>query len=501
MASFNEIKTRNVIPNWRSYKKTGELGEFRDVRAKLPGEGFVFPIDDYVDDWRHNKSLPFAGDLLSAAIMNGQSNNPDAIEAAKFIIDHKDEASKLLLRTAESLFPQKQSVLVKTETINEKLNSVFEQEELLKRRICTLKKAKNFCCYNPIVYCELARCYTILGQHEKAVEMMNIALHLAPAHRYISRSAARLFLHLGDHDKAHYIVSHNPRILKDPWLMATEIGINTLDNRSSRFIKKGMELIGSQNYSPFSTSELASAIGSIEMMNGRRKSCRSYMNIALLDPNDNSLAQAQWLVSENKDLKLNFANTGEIHAKSEADSIIAYETNRYDDALSIGIDWIEDMPFTRRPIQFASNIAYTYVKNYDAAIRILRFGLNSNPQDAIETLDKIPKGTKLSDYLQVCIIATRGMAEYRRGNSVEGERLYLEAMKAANDLSIPGYKKELLSKALLNYIREKALAKQIIDEELVNKIEQIPIGDDKDMTQLKVDALAALKDRQQFLGK
>lgn len=93
------------------------------------------------------------------------------------------------------------------------------------------------------------------------------------------------------------------------------------------------------------------------------------------------------------------------------------------------------------------------------------------------------------------------MAEYRRGNSVEGERLYLESMKAANDLSIPGYKKELLSKALLNYIREKALAKQTIDEELVNKIEQIPIGDDKDMSQLKADALAALKDSQQFVWK
>ena len=132
----------------------------------------------------------------------------DKLEKDGFIIDHKDEASKLLLRTAESLFPQKQCVLVKTETINEKLNSVFEQEESLKQRIRILKKAKDFCCYNPIAYCELARCYTILGQQDKAEEMMNIALHLAPAHRYISRSAARLFLHLGDHDKAHYIVSH-----------------------------------------------------------------------------------------------------------------------------------------------------------------------------------------------------------------------------------------------------------------------------------------------------
>ena len=512
MASFNnEIKTRNVIPNWRSYKKTGELGEFSDVHVNSPSKGFVFPIDEYVESWRHNKSLANAGDLLSAAIMNCQKNDPDAIEAAKFVIGCKDEAPKALRRTAESLLPQKQSSLIRQATINEKLDLVFEQEESLKLRIRTLKKAKDFCCYNPIAYCELARCYIILGKSDKAEEMMNIALHLAPNHRYVSRSAARLFLHLGDNDRAHYIISHNHWIIKAPWLMATEIGINTLNNRNSRYVKKGMELINSKNYSPFSISELASAIGSIEMMNGKRKSCRSYMNTALIDPNDNSLAQAQWLVSENKDLNLNFTNTGKIHAKSEADSIIAYDANRFDDALNSGIDWIEDMPFTKRPIQFASNMAYTYVKNYSAAIRILEFGLKSNPQDAtllnnlayafsldnqpnkaLGALNKITKGYKSDDYLKICITATHGLAEYRSGHPREGEQLYLEAIKAANSLSISD-KNELIAKALLNYIREKALARQTIDNDVTKQIEQMPTECEKDLAQLKADALDAIE--------
>lgn len=515
MASFNEIKTRNVIPNWRSYKRTGELGEFKDVCSTTPNDGIIFPIDTYVEDWHRDKTLANAGDLLSAAIMNNQTNNADVINAAQFVIDHKDESTNVLFKAAESLFPKSQEKVIQNVSVQQKIDSVFEQEETIKQKIRTLKKAKDYCCYNSIAFCELARCYIILGQPDKAKEMMEIALHIAPNHRYITRSAARLYLHLGDRDKAHYIISHNPWIVKDPWLMATEIAINTLDNRNSRFVKKGMELIDSKNYSPFSTSELASAIGSVEMMNGKRKSCRSYMNAALIDPNDNSFAQAQWLMSENKDLVLDAVDPSRILAKSEAESIIAYENNHFAEALSAGIDWIDDMPFTRRPIQFASNMAYTYVKDYDAAIRILEFGLKSNPLDAtllnnlayayslnnqpqkaIETLDQIPKGAKTSDYLKVCITATRGMAEYRSGNPSEGERLYLEAMNSANDLTIPEYKKVLLSKALLNYIREKALAKQAINEELVNNIEQIPTGDDKDMAQLKVDALAVLKNNQ-----
>lgn len=93
----------------------------------------------------------------------------------------------------------------------------------------------------------MARHYVNLGQLEKAKAMMDIAVHLAPQHRYVCRSAARFYLHYGDEDKARAVIAHNPWVTKDPWLMASEIAINTLMGRTSRLIKKGNEIIKSNN--------------------------------------------------------------------------------------------------------------------------------------------------------------------------------------------------------------------------------------------------------------
>ena len=44
MASFRELQTRNVIPNWRSYNKTSQLGEL-DYAQSSPKSVELFPID------------------------------------------------------------------------------------------------------------------------------------------------------------------------------------------------------------------------------------------------------------------------------------------------------------------------------------------------------------------------------------------------------------------------------------------------------------------------
>ena len=86
MASFSTDKKRNVVPNWREYNKTAKLGEFGDSGHPLTAVTTFFPIDEYVLDWQSNKTIPFAGDLISAAILNGQMTNKDAVEAAQFIL-------------------------------------------------------------------------------------------------------------------------------------------------------------------------------------------------------------------------------------------------------------------------------------------------------------------------------------------------------------------------------------------------------------------------------
>lgn len=290
MTSFKEEETRNVVPNWREYNKTARLGEFGSPSV-IARPLKLFPIDEYVRDWQKYRSIPFAGDLISAAILNGHQADPAVLDAARFIVAHPDESTGVLVKTAKSLIatPEEKAAAAQL-SVPQKIDKIKNQEDSVKREIKLLKQSRDYCCYNPIAYCELARRYVTLGQFEKAKDAIEIALHLAPTHRYVCRSAARFFLHIHEEDRARSIIAKNPALLKDPWLLASEIAINTLMNRTSRNIKKGSELIASCNYSPFSISELSSAIGSVEMINGNKKKCRSYFKTALVNPNDNSLA-------------------------------------------------------------------------------------------------------------------------------------------------------------------------------------------------------------------
>lgn len=509
MASFITDKKRNVVPNWREYNKTAKLGEFGDGRHPLTPVTAFFPIDEYVLAWQGNKTIPFAGDLISAATLNGQMTNKDAVDAAHFILAHKDEASVALIHAADSLVsspltPNARRVI----SLDDKLTSISSQEEASKKALRLLKQNRDFFCYNPIAYCEMARHYVNLGQLEKAKDMMDVAVHLAPKHRYICRSAARFYLHYGDEDKARYVIAHNPWVTKDPWLMASEIAINTLMGRSSKLIKKGKEIIQSNNLSPFSISELSSAIGSLEMINNNRKNCREMFRTALIRPNDNSLAQAKWLISEYEDLGFDFADYSYLTNKYEADSMSAYMLDEYEKALGTAVDWIEDMPFTRRPVQFAADMAYTYVKDFPTAIAVLEHGLKANPYDAvllnnlayayalndqpnkasqrIEEAKRLPSEFRPAD-VRVCMKATEGLIEYRKGNLAEGEKHYKDAIQqATNELA----DKELAKKALLNYAREEIRSNPDFDTKLITMLDDIP-DETKEIKQLKKDVVKA----------
>ena len=507
MASYKEKETRNVVPNWREYNKTAKLGEFGSTSiVARPIE--LFPIDEYVVAWQNSNSIPYAGDLLSAAIMNGHLSNPEVLTAARFIISHQDEATGVLVSTAKSFLATSEEIAAAAQlTVPQKINRIKNQEESIKQEIKLLKHSRDYCCYNPIAYCELARCYVILGHLKKAEEAIRTALHLAPNHRYVSRSAARFFLHIHDKDHARYIIARNPALLKDPWLLASEIAINTLMGRTSRNIRKGVDLIASNNYSPFSISELSSAIGSVEMINGNKKKCRSYFKTALQKPNDNSLAQAQFLLSQNSDLSFEFGEDQILPNAFEAEALSAYISNDFSKSLVTAVDWIEDMPFTRRPVQFAANIAYSFLKDYDTAIDILDLGLKANPNNpallnnkayacalggrTAEAEQAIVEARKmsLSTETKVCLIATQGLIEYRKGNIAEGRRLYQDAiMLAKNSFSDA----RLLNTAILNFTREEARSDENFDRSILETIEKIP-DDCKETTQLKEDIKSEIK--------
>ena len=502
MSLISYKEQRDVIPNWRSYTKTASLGELFSIKREQC-EAPVFPITRYVEAWLDQQTLPFATDLLSAALVNGINSNSIVSQAANFVLANKG-IPEPIRKIAQSYIMSE----VKN-NFNEKvdptliLDNLFNNEERVRNAIRLIKQENSYFPYNPIAYCELARYYTLLGVRAHAEKAMNIALHLAPDLRYVTRCAARLFLQLGDAEHAHWVVTQNPAIKVDPWLLASEIAINSSLGRNSRFAKIGIRLLQSENYAPFCCSELASALGTLEMANGSRKKCTKFVNTSLNSPNDNSLAQAEWLKSEHSDLNLDFRDYSNLLLKSEADARYSFFRREYPQALVESIKWIDDLPYDKTPILFGSSIAHTFLKDFDIAAKILRVGLISNPGDTMllnnlayvlalkgetaqaESIMAMPFmfDSSLDINSLICHTATVGLIAFRKGQVEEGLNQYMAAINMAKEQCNDN---DILHRAILNFLREALIAKVCSISDALTIIENINTSD-REIVQLKID--------------
>ena len=237
MAFLCETLERRVIPNWRSLRDTISNGELEYPQFE---NHVAFDLMEYEQDWNDNHSLLYASELVNAAVANGINDNFNAKNAAEYIVTCEGKTTDAQKTVAMSLLGSHNNEVV--------LKSDHEIDELLMNtkdiyaKIGYYKSLIRKYPFNPINYVEAARFYVMIGQSRQAVEMMDIALALDPENRFVSRSAARLFVHVEDLDRAHYVLRKNEQVAFDPWLIASEISVNLLRDRSSSLIKNGIAL-------------------------------------------------------------------------------------------------------------------------------------------------------------------------------------------------------------------------------------------------------------------
>lgn len=498
MAFLCETPDRRVIPNWRSLRDTVSNGEL-----EYPSnEHIAFNLEEYEHDWSREHSLLYASELVSAAVANGIRHNSVAKDAAEFVLNQDGKTTESQRTVALSLLAEDNDRAFPKS--NHEIDELLMNTGEIYAKIGYLKSIIRKYPFSPINYVEVARFYTMIGQTNQAIKMMNIALGLDPENRFISRSAARLFVHVEDLDLAHYVLRKNKQVAFDPWLMASEISVNLLRERSSSLIKKGVALINSGDFSPFSLSELSSSLGTLEFVKGTQKRSKLFFEKSLISPNDNSLAQAEWAKANKLSLHFDKTVCDKVNMSYEANALYAYQKDKYEDALKASIRWLNDMPYSKNPIFVGANISYTFLKDYKTAAKILKRGLEANPNEPafinnlaytyaldgklVEANEIIQKANKVSDIderTQICLSATRGLIAYREKRIEEGRALYMEAIKAAKD--IPGDPTYNWN-AILNFIREEILATNLIPsdvDEVLNQIHEAP--KDKGVKMLKQD--------------
>jgi hypothetical protein len=489
LANLFENKDRRVIPNWREFDKTvflGELDFYHTAKLSKPTPD----ISNYIQDWIANKSVIHAAELVSAAVVNNVRNDINVLQAAKFIIQRPKESTISQLSLSVDLLKAENESDLRAESNlleNDDLTDTA-QMKIIHRKIANLRVIlKQF--PNAISYVELARCFSIIGLKDKASDAMKKALHMGSNNRFVLRSASRLFVHNGDFELAHDILRRNALTLIDPWLLSAEISVAMIQERSSRFVKKGLELINSKNISPFNFTELASSLATLEMNEGSIKKSRKLFMQSLLKPNDNSLAQIEWASHKDGQQQFNPALLSGVNLNYEALSSECYYSKQFRAAITNAIKWFNDMPYSKRPIMFASSVASSIMNDQETAISLAKAGLVSHPNDAslinnlayalalndqpneaLEWLSKIKIGDDIDDTTKTCIMATKGLIMFRNGNAKIGRKLYFDALEMSKSLT----SHFLNWKAILNYAREELLIRSEFVEAIMETVARIP---------------------------
>ncbi len=240
-------------------------------------------IQEKEKDFKENRSLPFALDLVSAATVLGKTDI--SMEAAEFILEAGNRTSETGVGLARALLgisePSKPIIIPQSRI------QVVERLKELKRKRITQRK-------NAFVWVDLAQLYTLLGQNNQARQALRIALALAPSERFVVRSTVRFLHHINEDEEALKLLRKNPRTQIDPWLMAAEIAASDLTETSPRFAKIGGAFLQKADIHHYHTSELASALATLEMKSGKHRHSNKLFYESLRVPTQNALAQAVW---------------------------------------------------------------------------------------------------------------------------------------------------------------------------------------------------------------
>jgi Flp pilus assembly protein TadD len=479
MATLLETRERNVIPRWRDFRTTAHLGELdshkRDVARVDRAD-----LSQLIAAWEANPAIPFAGDLISAALVNGVPEV--AREASEFVLATGDEASMSLRSLAQHLLTGRDYPVV-PRIRDPKFLSV-EGSRRPSPAIAHARAELGTRPMNAILWMDLAYLYAIRGIPRSAERAIRVAVQLAPSNRFVLRSAARFFVHQNRPGEAHALIRRAPGTRHDPWLLAAEIALSMAADNSSFFAKDGISMLSAGRFSAHHLSELSSAIGTLEALNGSTRRAKKHIQVSLIKPTDNSLAQATWLAQDVGGMSLEIPSQDyEIEKSFEANMYRSFIGKEWGQALRAAIRWTNDQPFSSRAARSAAYLANTIFLDHELGEKISKFGQIANPKDpgffiglaysyarrnmlkeAEAELAKVT-ATDDEDWLPVGLDANYGLISYRRGDSVTGRLLYAEAASKADQLK----DKRIKVTALTNWVLEEAkyskeLAYKILEE-------------------------------------
>ena len=440
---------RRLVPRWR-YSGRTILGREHegDPKAKRRSAPVASNITALHQEWQRAHDSQSARELVLAAVVEERADL--AREAAEQILANPRETAREVIGAARFVLGDR---AMSQPHAAANIKTSFEQPFKQARRVIALgRQGLREYPRNVPRRLDVARAYAVLGQNDAAWREMRIALALAPDHRVVLRLAVRLLVHLDRREEAHALIVRHPRTSVDPWLMATEIALATIIEETPHSIRAGRLVVAESGLPSGHLTELASSLGSVDSGSGDHKRARKLHGLSLQDPNDNVLAQAEWLAQRDYALRKRLTDARiELPGSMEAQCHRAVSESRWIDALGHAYEWHHDEPFSSRPTTAASFIAASILQEYTEAIAIAKAGLRGDPDDAlllnnlIFALARAGRAPEAARHLErfatlrrsrvneFVYVATRGLVAFETGNPAAGRLDYMEAVRLAQD--------------------------------------------------------------------
>ena len=431
------LPPRRLIPRWRRTASTLDLAEASFTPEAL-NRGFTLDRDQLamsIIAWRETPTVGHLGDVLAFSV-DSDLKNDIALVAREAM-----QKSRPITMAQQAIIL---SVLDEREGMPRQENSFEICNPVTRREVSELRRILQVNPANPLALLDVAQFQLSSGKHKQAERSLLSALSLSPNNRLALRTLARFYVHMRQPDRAHRLLSKHSRTPGDPWLMASEIALAEIADESPHFASRGQRLIRDKGAQYADLSELAGALGGIELANGNVKRARDMFRVALRSPNDNVIAQA---VTHQRLLAIDLNQPEQRRAAlcaSEAQTLLAWEALDTGQAERNALAWHGEEPFSSRPLQFLTTL-YAVQRKYDWGISLARRGLIADPKDSAllanlsyllansdqleraEAVLRLLARTPIANY-DAIVLATSGLIAMKRGSYDVGDQLYLEAI-------------------------------------------------------------------------
>lgn len=451
MTAIHGMEDRNLIPRWRQFGDAVRSQELDSLGADSPPMPEELRkkrranFQEAVRAFASSKGLHSASDLLTQAMLGHHQHEEAATAAALWILERP--APESLRSLAELVIGRSAEGTKEDRPLPEVLD-----RRMVVSRATRLRRIVKREPHNAVRWTDLALAQVTLGSLPAAERSMRTALNLQPANRFVVRSAVRLYLLLDQFDLAHHVVSHDPSLVRDPWLRATSLATASLSGQSPTSMRATRRVLEVGHYSPWHLSELAGQVATLELGAGDMRRARRTMRQALVDPTENSLAQAEW-ASAQHGIDAPSSDKLTRPLSFEARALANAAAANWEESIHAAIGWHADQAFDPSPAIFLSYIASITKENYALSEEAARRGLISNPShgllrnnlvfalanqgktsEAREQLLRVPQprpGTREG----FTLMATKGLVRFREGDPEGGRALYSTAVERL--LSVP----------------------------------------------------------------